>query len=413
MPNNTLTADVIAKMALPILDNQLQVLKTVYRGYESEYTSKVNGYAVGETISIRRPADFTVRTGAVRSDQDVIEGKTTLTVDTQKGIDFKFSSTDLTLKVEDMAERILKPAMTNLANDITLDVLTTMYQGAYNMVGTWGNRVNSFDDFSKAPERLDELATPTDSRYACLCPNDYWGMIGSQTALFSPSLVGGAFTNGTLGDIGGISTMMSQVVPAHTVGPLGGTPLVNGGTQAVTYDSVKTTWSQSLITDGWTAAAAARLKKGDVFTIANVFMVNAKTKVTTSILQQFVVNADVSSDASGNLTASISPPIIITGPHQTVNAQPADNAAITVLGTASTAYRQNMAYHKNAMAVALVPMEMPAAAYGASRQSYSGISVRLIPAYDATNDVSSWRMDVLYGKKLIDPRVITRFAGTP
>lgn len=419
MANNTLTADVIAKLALPILENELGVINKMYRAHEEEFSSTVNGYKKGDTISIRRPADFTIRSGAVMSSQDVIEGKTALVVDQQIGVDFQFSSTDLTLKVDDMAERIIKPAMSRIANELAGDVLTQMYRGTYNLVGTQGTRVDSFADFAKAPERMDEMAIPSDNRHAILCPSDFWGLVGSQTALYAPSLVGSAYRSGDLGDLGGIATMMSQVTPTHTVGPMGGTPLVNGATQNVTYDTAKNAWTQSLITDGWTAAAAARVKAGDVFTIyasgtsgAKLKMVNPKTKVATAIDQQFVVVADGSSDGSGNLTLTISPPIITSGPYQTVNVAPADNAGLVFDGTASTAYRQNLAFHKNAMALAVVPMEMPPAAYGGTRQSYKNLSVRLIPTYDAANDISKWRLDLLYGRKLIDPRLTVRFAGT-
>lgn len=419
MANNTLTADVIAKIALPILENELGVINKMYRAHEEEFSSTVNGYKKGDTISIRRPADFTIRSGATMSAQDVIEGKTTLVVDQQIGIDFQFTSTDLTLKVEDMAERIIKPAMSRIANELASDVLIQMYRGTYNLVGTQGTRVDSFADFAKAPERMDEMAIPSDNRHAILCPSDFWGLVGSQTALYAPSLVGSAYRSGDLGDLGGIATMMSQVTPTHTVGPMGGTPLVNGATQNVSYDTAKNAWTQSLITDGWTAAAASRVKAGDVFTIyaagtsgAKLKMVNPKTKVATAIDQQFVVISDGSSDASGNLTLTISPPIITSGPYQTVNVAPADNAGLVFDGTASTAYRQNLAFHKNAMALAVVPMEMPPAAYGGTRQSYKNLSVRLIPTYDATNDISKWRLDLLYGRKLIDPRLTVRFAGT-
>src|SRR5574343_522145 len=418
MANNTLTADVIAKIALPILENELGVINKMYRAHEEEFSSTVNGYKKGDTISIRRPADFTIRSGATMSAQDVIEGKTTLVVDQQIGIDFQFTSTDLTLKVEDMAERIIKPAMSRIANELASDVLIQMYRGTYNLVGTQGTRVDSFSDFSKAPERMDEMAIPSDNRHAILCPSDFWGLVGSQTALYAPSLVGSAYRSGDLGDLGGLATMMSQVTPAHTVGPLGGTPLVNGATQNVSYGTAKNAWTQSVITDGWTASAAARVKAGDVFTIyaagtsgAKLKMVNPKTKVATAIDQQFVVISDGSSDASGNLTLTISPPIITSGPYQTVNVAPADNAGLVFDGTASTAYRQNLAFHKNAMALAVVPMEMPPAAYGGTRQSYKNLSVRLIPTYDATNDISKWRLDLLYGRKLIDPRLTVRFAG--
>lgn len=412
MANTTLTASVVAKTALAILENELGVIKTMHRAHEEEFSNRVNGYKVGDEISIRRPADFTVRTGATLSTQDVIEGKTTLKIDQQIGVDFQFTSTDLTLSVENMAERIMKPAMSNIVNYVTNDCLTTMYKGVYNWVGTPGQTVNSFADFAKAPERLDEMSVPMSDRTCVLSPADQWAMLGSQTALYIQGAANSAYREGDLGTIGGVRTMMSQVVPTHTVGPLGGTPLVNGATQNVSYDTAKNTWTQSLITDGWTASAASRLKAGDVFTIAGVYMVNAKTKTTTTILQQFVVTADVSSDGSGNLTATISPPIITSGAHQTCSAAPADNAALTVLGTAATGYKQNIAYHKNTMALAIVPLEMPQAAYNGARESYKGMSVRVIPIYDGTNDISKWRLDLLYGRKVIDPRLATRLSGT-
>ena len=419
MSNTTLTADVVAKAALAILDNELGVVKTFHRAYEDEFSNQVNGYKIGDTISIRRPADFTIRTGATLSAQDVIEGKTTLTIDQQIGVDFQFTSSDLTLKITDLAERVMKPAMSTITNYMAYDCLDTMYKRIYNWVGTPGNTVNSFADFALAPQRLDTMAVPMDARHSVLSPADHWGMLGSQTALYIQNAAQGAYRDGSLGRIGGVETRMNQMVPTHTVGALGGTPLVNGATQNVTYDTAKNTWTQSLITDGWTAAAAARVKEGDVFTLyaagtsgAKVKMVNPRTKQVTDVDQQFVITADGSSDGSGNLTLTISPPIITSGPHQTVNVAPADNAGLVMLGTASTGYVQNMAYHKNTMGLAIVPMEMPAAAYGGHRESYKGISLRVIPIYDGTNDISKWRLDMLYGRKVIDPRLAVRFSGT-
>lgn len=413
MADTTLTADVIAKEALTILDNELGWMKKLHRAHEDEFSNSVNGYKVGETISIRRPADFTVRTGANTSVQDVIEGKVTLTVDTQIGVDFDFSSTDLTLKIDDLSERVIRPAMSNIINHMANDIATTMYKGFYNWVGTPGQDVNSYADFAKGPERLDIMAVPSSDRCALLSPADHWGMLGSQTALYIQGAANEAYRDGSLGRIGGVETYMSQVVPTWTAGTADNTtPLIRGASQNVTYDTAKNTWSQTLNTDGWDSSAT--ITAGTVFTIAGVFMVNPKTKQSTGVLQQFVVNADVTADATttNNSPLSISPPIIISGPHQTVNAAPADNAVITIMGSASTGYRQNMVFHKNAAALAVVPMIMPAAAYGGARQSYKGFSVRVIPGYTHSTDVSTWRMDLLYGKKVIDPRLGTRLSGT-
>jgi len=414
MANTTLTADVIAKEALAILDNELGWLSKIHRAYEDEYDSTVNGYKKGATISIRRPDDGHVRTGATLSTTDVIEGKVTLTIDQQIGSDFEFSSTDLTLSINDLSERVIKPRMINIINYLANDVLTVAYKGLYNWAGTPGQVVNSFSDFAKGPERLDEMAVPVSDRLAILSPSDHWALVGAATSLSNTGAESSAYRNGRLGMLGGVDTYMSQVVPTHTNGTADNTtPLIKGASQNVTYDTAKNTWNQTLNTDGWDSAAT--LTAGTVFTIDGVYMVNPKTKAATTILQQFVVMDDVTANATttNTTTLTISPPIIsAAGPYRTVSAAPADDATITVLGSGSTGYRQNMVFHKNAMALAVVPMEMPQGAFNGSRQSHKGFSLRVIPIYDGTNDISKWRLDMLYGRKLIDPRLGTRLSGT-
>ncbi|MBB4407092.1 MULTISPECIES: P22 phage major capsid protein family protein [Rhizobium/Agrobacterium group] len=413
MANTVKTVSMIAKEAVMILENNLVMAKQVHRGYDEEYAQNPNGYKIGTTITIRKPTDFTVRDGAVASNQDVTEGSTTLVVNKQKGIDFQFTSQELTLSMNQLSERVIQPAMVQLANQIDRDLMG-LYQSVPSWVGTPGNVVNSYADFSKAPERLDEFAVPMANRSAVLSPSDNWGMLGSQTGLFITDAAKGAYRSGSLGEIGGVDTFQAQNVPTHVVGVATGTPLVNGANQNVTYDTVKDTGTQSLITDGWTNSITGILKAGDVFTIAGVFAVNPVTKATLPFLRQFSVVADVDSGAStGPATLTITPPIIASGAQQTVSAAPADNAAITVLGTGGTGYRQNLVFHKNAFALVTVPMEKPEGAVNVSRQTYKGINVRLVPYYDGTNDISKWRLDVLYGVKAIDPRLATRLSGTP
>ena len=411
MPNTVLTASIIAKEATMILENELGMAKNVYRGYEKEYDQRVNGYTPGATVTIKKPTDFTVRDGATASIQDVVEGSTSITVNKQKGVDFQFSSVELSLSIKELSQRVIKPAMVQLANQIDRD-LFALYADVPNWVGTPGQVVNSFADFAKAPERMDLLAVPSGDRTALLSPTDFWGLVGNQTSLYIQNAANSAYREGSLGKLGGIDTGMSQNVPTHTVGPFGGTPLVNGANQATTYALTKDTGTASLITDGWTAAAAARVKAGDVFTIAGVFDVNPVTKATLPHLKQFVVTADGSSDGSGNLTLSYAPAIIASGAFQNVSAGPADNAALTFLGTASTGYAQNLVFHKNAFALAMVPMVAPPGAVDVARESYNGVSVRIIPYYDGTNDIAKWRCDVLYGVKTIDRRLALRLSGT-
>lgn len=417
MSNTTLTASVIAKEALMVLDNELGILDDIYRAHEEEFSGSYNGYKLGDTISIRRPADFTVRTGAVMNTQDVIEGKVTLTVDQQVGVDFAFSSTDLTLQIGELSERVIKPAVINIVNYMANDIFSNFYKRVYNWVGAPVTVINSFADFALAPERLDEMAVPAANRLGMLCPHDNWGLVGSQTQLTSADgLVTSAYKTGKLPMIGGVQLYDSQVTPTHTTGArTNSAGATNGTGQNVTYDSVKNSWTMSLSTNNHVASLT--IKEGDVFTLANCNMVNPKTKADTGIAQQFVVCADITTNATtaSNTTLTVSPPIILSGPYQTVtltNGATTSLLTLTWNGTASTAYRQNMVFHKNAFALAVVPMEMPVAAVGGSRQSRKGISLRVLPVYDGTNDVSKWRLDLLYGRKPIDPRLATRLSGT-
>lgn len=415
MSNTTLTADIIAKEALVILDNELGFLDTIHRAQESEFDKNVNGYKVGETISIRRPADFTVRRGAVMDVQDVVEGKVALTVDQQTGVDFKFTSTDLTLKIEDLSERVIKPALINIVNDMAAECLEYFLPKVYNYVGVPNTAVDSFDDFYRSQERLDLMSVPMDGRYALLNPTDHARLLANQTGLYIEKAEK-AYTMGVLGNLGGVKMLKTQVVPPQDYGTADNTtPLTDGNSQEVTYDSVKNTWKQELLTDGW--ATSKTLKKGQMFTIDGVYMVNPKTKRSTGVLQNFTVMEDVTTNASGsaNTDFDISPPIITSGPHQTVTySGNFDGRAITIIGPASgtaQTYRQNVAYHKNAFGMAIVPMEMPQGAVNGARRSHKGISVRVIPVYDGINDVSKWRLDLLYGRECIDPRLATRFSG--
>jgi hypothetical protein len=404
MSNSTLQIDVIAKEALMQLDNNLVAAKLVHRAHESDFGSAMNGYEAGDAISIRRPTDFTVRDGATASNQDVVEGKVTLTVDKQKGIDFGFTSKELTLDIKELSERVIKPAMVQLANQVDLDVLN-LYKQVPNWAGTAGQVINSFGDFAKGPELLDQFAVPQEGRAAVLSPGDHWALLGNQTGLYIQDAARGAYRQGSLGMIGGVDTYMSQNVPAHTVGAdASGTVGASVTTSTITYEAVKDTMQQTITT------SSVDLNAGDVFTIADVNAVNPVTKADLGFAKQFTVVS-----YAGN-SLVFYPAMIWTGAFQNVQVKAGvtdlNTKAITAVGTQATSYRQNMVFHKNAFALAMVPMIEPPGAVQVSRQSYKGTSVRLIPTYDGTNDRSNFRLDVLYGVKAIDPRLATRLSGS-
>src|SRR4029079_3548652 len=131
---------------------------------------------------------------ATLSKQDVTEGKFTVSVDKQKHVAWSFRSDDLTLSIEEYSTSYIKPAVIQLANKIDVDLLA-LYKNVYNWVGTLGstNTINSFADFYKAPERLDNGSVPTDDRYMVMSPADNCAFLAAQTALYYNSVGEPAF----------------------------------------------------------------------------------------------------------------------------------------------------------------------------------------------------------------------------
>ena len=406
MANTVLTPTIIAKEALMILENECVMGKLVYRGYESEFDKNYNGYSVGQTINVRRPTDFVVRTGRTASVQDVTEGSFVMTVNTQIGVDFQFTSQDLTQTIRDLSERVIKPAVIQLANKIDSD-LTALYSTGYNWVnpGAAASTINSFDDFAEGPKRLDQLGVPQDARAAVLSPVDYWAMAGSQTALFLQNIGNPAYKKAEIGMIGGVNTWLSQNVASHTRGTA-----VTCTVNSLFTTSYASTLNSNTMSIALEFAASRSIETGAVFTLSGVNAVNPVTKANAGYLQQFVVVGGAAG-GTGAVTVTITPPIITSGAFQTVTAAPTASSSGVFVGSASAVYNQNLVFHKNAMALCVAPLVMPQGSVDGARESYKGYSVRVIPYYSGSNDISAWRLDVLYGAKLLDPRLLVRLNG--
>lgn len=411
MANNIITPTLLTAETLRIIHNESAFLGNINTDYDDMFAK--SGAKAGQSVNVRKPAQFTVRSGATANIQDVNETSVALTLQPEFGVDWAFSDNDLTASIDKFSDRYLRPAASRIAADLDKRI-GSLYSGVANFSGTPGTMPSTAASILAAQAVLDNNGAPRDGyRVAALSPLANASVVGGLSGLLNDqNTVGKQYKSGMMGTSLGLDFQMSQNVPAHTVGGLGGTPLVNGANQG-TINSGATdnpyAATTSLVTDGWTAAAANRLKAGDVFTIAGVIAVNPETKVSTGALQQFVVTADVSSDAGGNATIVISPAIIAGGAYQNVTARPADNAAITVQsGTAGTTYVQNLLFHKDAITLVTVDMEMPEGVDMKAREVVDGVSLRFVRAFDITNNRRICRFDMLAAYALLRPEWAVR-----
>ena len=398
MSNSILTIDMITRKALEILENNLVLTRTVNRQYDDSFA--VEGAKIGSTLRIRLPDRALVTDGAALQVQDDNEQYTTLTVSSQKHIGVNFTTAELTMQLDDFAERVLKPRISQLASSIDADVANSFkYIG--NSVGTPGTTPASSLVLLQAQQKLNENAAVMSPRYATVNPAANAALIEGMKGLFNPvSAISKQFKNGMFGEgiLGYDELNMSQSVKQFTTGSRTGTVTVS--------TSVTTEGSTTVVLTG---LGSTVIKAGDVFTIADCYAVNPQTRESTGSLYQFVALADV----TASTTASVTVPAMYSASQAlaTVDALPVSGKAVTFFGSASTQYPQNLIYHRDAITFATADLLMPQGVDMASRQVHNGISLRVVRQYDINNDRLPCRIDVLYGYSVIRPQMAVRLWG--
>jgi hypothetical protein len=405
MANDFANTSLVSKISLKDLLNEFQLAAKCDKQLDmnGEFSSKV-----GDTIKVRRPIRYTATTTETIEAGDISDIEEA-TVSVQLAYWFKVvksvSSKEATINIEEANERYIKPAMEEIAQQIESTIASHYYE-LYNFVGTAGTTPEAFIDIASCKQKLDELGVPdSGNRCAFYEPLAAITLANGLKAVFPQSISTKAIENASIGRYAGFEIFQNQSLKLHTVGVATGTPLVNGDDQETTYALSKNNWYQTFNTDGWTNSTTGILKKGDVFTIADVYAVNRRTRESTGNLAQFTVLADVDSGAStGPAVLTISPPIITSGPYQTVDSSPADGATITVLtGTGGTSHRQNLLFHPNCFTLAFAQLDVPKAGVESYRSNYAGVSIRVTRQYDISLDKTVMRWDVLLAVKCQNP----------
>jgi hypothetical protein len=400
--NSILTIDMITRKALEILENNLVLTRNVNRQYDDSFA--VEGAKIGSTLRIRLPDRALVTDGAALQVQDDNEQFTTLTVASQKHIGVNFTSAELTMQLDDFADRVLKPRISQLAASIDADV-ANVFNKIGNSVGTPGTTPATSLVLLQAQQKLNENAAVMSPRYATVNPAANAGLVEGMKGLFNPTdTISKQFKNGMMGTgvLGFEEVNMSQSIKQFTTGSRTAT----GGT---TSAAVTTEGATTIAITG--AGASAVVKAGDVFTVADCFAVNPQTRESTGSLFQFVALADVTLSGAGAGNITVSPMYSANQALATVNSLPATSKAVTFIGAASTQYPQNLIYHKDAITFATADLLLPQGVDMASRAVHNGISLRVVRQYDINNDRMPCRIDVLYGYSAIRPQMACRLWG--
>jgi hypothetical protein len=397
--NSFLSPTIITREALRVLHANLNFIGSINRQYDKSFAESGASPSgkIGPTLTIRNPNQCTVRSGAVAAIQDITETSQTLTVSTQKGVDFTFTSADLTLTIDEFSDRYLKPFMSRLASEIEKDALT-MIKDVYNIVDNDAS-VISFLNYMQGRQKLNEFLAPDDGeRVALVCPAHNTKLIDALKGNFVPETnLGGQFRKGQIkAPMAGFRAFYENtlLVPQAT-GTAAKTTnyTVNGATQSGATITIQTGSTTFLI--------------GDIVTFAGCNAVHPETKADLGYLKQFVVTANSGASAT---SLSISPALTISGATQNCTGYPTNTGAVVKVGAgASETLTQSVVYHPDAFTFVSADL-VDVSKFGAwgARQVMDGISMRIARQYDFTNDKVPVRIDVLYGYKTIRPELACR-----
>jgi len=402
MSNSILTIDMITRKALEILENNLVLTRNVNRQYDDSFA--VEGAKIGSTLRIRLPDRALVTDGAALQVQDDNEQFTTLTVANQKHIGVNFTTAELTMQLDDFAERVLKPRISQLASSIDADVANA-FQTIGNSVGTPGTTPATSLVLLQAQQKLNENAAVMSPRYATVNPAANAGLVEGMKGLFNPTdTISKQFKNGLMGTgvLGYEEINMSQSIKQFTCG---------------TRDATGGSTSAAVTTEGATTIAITgagngdTIKAGDVFTVADCYAVNPQTRESTGSLFQFVALSNLTLGGSGEGNVTVAPMYSAGHALATVNALPGNGKAVVFVGASGGQYAQNLVYHKDAITFATADLLLPQGVDMASRAVHNGISLRVVRQYDINNDRMPCRIDVLYGYSTIRPQMACRLWG--
>lgn len=388
MANSILTIDMITRAAVSLFKNSNMFIQNIDTQYDSQFA--VDGAKIGDSLRIRLPNDFTVRTGTALQAQDTSEKYTSLPLTTQQGVDVSFSTAERTMKLDDYSDRVLMPMINNLAGAVALNVMSSVEGNVCNFVSNVDGSNNiispTADTVLQAKSALESNSAPQmPGRKVVMDEYTEARVVSTLSGLFNPSQeISAQYRTGSMKNALSFDWYMDQTVIKHTSGTFtAGT--VNGASQTGNTLTVN--------------AITGTLTKGDIITIAGVFAVNRVTKQSTGKLRQFVVTADV---ASGATSVPIYPAIVPGAggqavQYQTVVDSPANAAALALASKPSEIYRKNLAYAPEAITMATADLVLPQGVHEAARRNQDGISIRMITAYVVGTDQLATRLDVIYG----------------
>lgn len=401
-PGSYAVADWVSLECLRLLTNMLEAASYANFSYQDEFKKD---FAVGDTVRVKFPQEFTVIDGFDYVPQAINRQTTTVTIDQPMQVPFEWDSIEQALKLERSREQINKeynePAMAQLAQEMELRFMDFAFYNTPNVVGTLAAIPTAWSTYASARQRMVENAgwSASTKRGMIITPGMQQTMISNSLTQFNPAdAISQQYKTGSIGKAAGWDWFESMACFRHTTG------IWATVATGVTVD----TSGQSGSTLNVVCTTGDTFNRGDIVNIAAVNNVNPRTKRSTGTLAQFKIMATVTGAASA-AALTIYPAIVGPGsPYQNVDALPLAAAVLTLWpGTSmsnATARTGSLGIGLNPAAFAMAGVELMIPEEGGSvkiarrkKDPNTGLSIAIISMFDPQQRKQINRFDSLIG----------------
>lgn len=377
---------IIASEALTHLEDALVIGPLCAKDLTSDFTSRSNGWKVGDSVSYRTHGEYEVdefTAGGTVTAQAISSSVRSLEIEKHYDISVEVGAREEALDLDSFAEQVLRPATYKLAEKVDT-YLGTKLLGAHGLYVSSGLYETAADiALARKAAILQQLAQ---NRYS-LVDLDLEATLLGQT-WFNQSQTRGedgeqTLRNAQMGRVMGMEWFSSIAYPTNSAAQTCGTGTATTNNDDVGGNSINQIGDKILYVDN---GATGDFLEGDRIKIAGV-------------RRPLLVAADIDIDG-GETAVTLTDPITEIIP---------DNAAVTVVGAGEDITYHGAIMDSRSVGVAFPMLDIPGDRVAATA-SNNGVSIRIVKGYDISTKKTTMSLDLLIGAFMIDPRRVTLVA---
>jgi len=384
MANSFLTSNLISKEAVAIFKALNSFIGTGYRKYENMFND--NTYKSGDTINVRLDNFYVGARGDTVTAEDIVEESIPVTIGPLYSVPIRYRPTDLQREIADFSAEFIMPAARRLVAMMNTDIANAAKTQINNFVGDPMAYVNSFKALDAVNPVMDELNMNNYRRYVCLNPQNAHELRSApslQNSFVSPINKDITY-DARIGRLADFDVMKDNSISLHTAG----THATAGSIQVDTAVSSGTT----ILLKGLTAGAT--FKAGDPLSFAGVYKFDKINRQAINSNFQVTVTADATADGAGDVSLTVFPALVATGPRQNFivpGASPNEIPVDTVVSVIGD-HVNNVAYTERGLITCLPPLERMDSPES-STYTHDGISLRVSKTAEVLDNMNVLRLD--------------------